>query len=338
MHIYVDESGTFLRPPAGRRNLACVGALVVPEARRQELAGRFDRLKRQWDVNGAEVKGSSLVEPEIAAAIELLIRCECLFFVTATEMSVNEDAEVSRYQQSEAAALTADLPPTAHPELIKQVTGLRVTFEGMASQLFVQTVLLTDLLKKVIDLASLHFAMTAPAELAAFHWMIDGKDVTKTKCEAAWELIAGGLIQSRTIASPGLMAAEGDYSHFQKFFTTDQDWPKHLPRPNAKSSRGKIISLSKILHESMTFGDSKSDAGLQLADITTNAFRRAMMGRIQPPGYYRLGEVMIHVGRSPFELHHFSTGAGRPSVDEYTDPHTLIKSRSRFAGEAAGRR
>jgi hypothetical protein len=30
MHIYIDESGIFMRPPANRRNLAGVRALVVP--------------------------------------------------------------------------------------------------------------------------------------------------------------------------------------------------------------------------------------------------------------------------------------------------------------------
>lgn len=337
MHIFIDESGNFLRPAVGGRNLSCVGALVVPEAGLGEVTGRFALLKQQWGVKGLEVKGSRLNEPQIAAVIELLIRYGCLFFVTATEMSVNDESYLKTFQQSEAEGLTATLTASAHPELIKQLTGLRATFERMPLQLFIQAVLLTDLVKKVIDVATLHFAMTSPADAGSFRWVLDRRNTTKTPHEVAWEMIAGPWAQSRNLASPGVMVEEGDYSHFQRFFSSNQRWPAHLPPPRSRdpAKPGKILDLGKILYESLTFADSGGSGGLQLADVITNAFRRAMMGRLRPESYYRLGELMIHLGKSPFELVLFAAGEAHPSLDEYTDPQTLIKSRSRFAGERA---
>jgi hypothetical protein len=90
--------------------------------------------------------------------------------------------------------------------------------------------------------------------------------------------------------------------------------------------------LSKILYESLTFSASAGTAGLQLVDIVTNAFRRAMMGRLSFNGFERIGELMVRIGRSPFELHLFSSTTTLPSLDEYTDPHEVIKGRSRIAG------
>lgn len=167
MHIFIDESGNCVKPAAGRRNLACVGALVIPEATLSDLTVRFDRLKQSWGFHAAEVKGRDLNEVQIAAVIELLIYCRCLFFVAATEMSVNDEIALTNYQKKQAEYLTEGLDASAHPQLIKQLTELRATYEAMSSQLFVQQVLLTDLLRKVIDVATLHFAMTEPQEIAS---------------------------------------------------------------------------------------------------------------------------------------------------------------------------
>jgi hypothetical protein len=333
MEIYIDESGNFVRPPAGELNLSCVGALIIPDFHERAVTSRFEALKRRWG-EGGEIKGSRLSDRQVEAVVDLLIGCECLFFVGATEMSVNDDAVMAAYQREQAAEFSVPATAEAHPMLRTQLNALRAAFEQMPAQLFLQTVVLTDLLKKVIDVATLHFAMTRPAEAGAFRWVIDGKDATKTRYEAAWELMAGGLIQGRCIENPGVMAKEGNYTHFERFFVTDRDWPQHLPPPRTRDPRrpGKMLNLSKILHESLRFADSEATVGLQLADIVTNGFRRAMMGRLHPRAYRRMGNLMVYTGRSPFELHLFAPAGTTPEIDEYTDPHTLLKSRSRFVG------
>jgi len=308
----------------------------VPEAGQKAVTSRFVCLKRRWGVTTPEIKGSKLDEIQMEEAIDLLIGCGCLFFVVATEMSVNDESAVKVYQRDQADEFTRRLTDDAHPELRTQLTGIQATFGQMAPQLFIQAVLLTDLVKKIIDVATLHFAMTSPKEAGAFQWVIDRKDVTKTKYEAAWELIAGGVIQGRYLDSSGAMAMEGDYSHFERFFTEDQKWPAYMPPPRSRypHRRGKILNLSKILGESFTFADSAATPGLQLADIVTNGFRRAMMGRLHPKAYCRMGKLMVRASASPFELHCFSDAAIRPEINEYSEPHSIIKTRSRFAGTA----
>jgi len=335
MYIYIDESGNFLVPEKEGRNLSCVGALVVREGSRDALEAHYASLFRSWGSSGKEVKGSSLHESQVAAMIALLLEARCLFFVCATEMSVNEPAALRNYQTTQAQYLTEDLTEMHRPKLRNQMAGIRTLYEKTPPQLFIQTVLLTDLIKRVIDLATMQFAMRGPAsEAGAFRWVIDGKAEQRTKYETAWKLMAGGLIQSRTIESPGVRIPEGDYSHFdRKFGREDQCWPVHLPPPNSRApgQPGFIFDLKRVLYESMEFADSRITPGLQLVDILTNAFRRALMGRLQPDGFARMGELMVHFEAPPFSLHLFSSRRNRPRLPEYDAPAMLMKRRSRPA-------
>ena len=70
--------------------------------------------------------------------------------------------------------------------------------------------------------------MQKPPELGAFRWVIDGKDKRKTAYEAAWELMAAGLLQTKGIKTPGIAVEEGDYTFFRRsFMNADaQTWPE----------------------------------------------------------------------------------------------------------------
>jgi hypothetical protein len=194
----------------------------------------------------------------------------------------------------------------------------------------------TDLIFRVINQASMHFAMKKPPELGAFKWVIDGKDKTKTAYEAAWELLAAGLIQTKGIENPGVAVEEGDYTFFrQSFMRTDATWPAHLPKPRSRApfERGMIWNLKRVLYESLSFVDSKNCCGLQLIDIVTSIFRRALMGRLQQPGYERLGELMRRFGPSPVEMHLFNSLDSLCGVPEYKNAVALIDSRSQLVGQ-----
>lgn len=334
MHIFIDESGNCVKPKDRSRNLACVGAVVVPGSTLTYLEGSFTALKKRWGVTQPEVKGCELDEQQVAAVLKLLIRCECLFFVTTTEMSVNEDAFMESFKQTETDNLTVGITEKANPELVAQLKKSQAEFTKMAPQLHLQLFLLTDLLKKVLDVATFHFAMTRPEEIGAFHWVIDEKNPHRAPYEEAWLLLARGFLQDRNLRSPGVMAAEGDYSHFERFFAKDQSWPEHLPPPerNKNSIGGRLININRIYGESFKYVDSKSSIGIQLADIVTNVFRRAMLDRIGPRGFCDLGKLMVRVEKDPFTVVLFADPASSPNLDEYTETLKLVRSRSRVAG------
>ncbi len=335
MLIFVDESGSFTRPQMGKRNLSCVGALVVPETIHNDLVCDFVNIRNAWGGTQQEVKGSALNEEQTAETISLLIERGCVFFVCATEMSVNSDSMIANFQKTQAEYITENVPHSAHPLLRRQVFRLRQTYEKMPAQLFLQSVLLTDLIFRVINQASIHFAMQRPCELGAFRWIIDGKDKKKTAYEAAWELMAAGFIQTKGIEMPGVAVEEGDYTFFRRnFMSADATWPAQLPKPRSRGplERGMIWNLKKVLYESLSFINSQNCCGLQLVDIVTNAFRRALMGKLKRQGYERLGELMRKLGPSPVEMHLFNSLDSLRGVPEYKDAVAIIDSRSQLVG------
>lgn len=323
-------------PQAGKRNLSCVGALIVPETVHNDLISDFVKLRNMWGGAQQEVKGYALDEEKTAKTISLLIERGCLFFVCATEMSLNSDSMITNFQRTQAKYITEDISDSAHPLLRREVFRLRRTYEKMPAQLFLQSVLLTDLIFRVINQASIHFAMQMPPELGAFRWVIDGKDKKKTAYETAWEAMAAGFIQTKGVENPGVAVEEGDYTFFRRsFMSPDATWPAHLPKPRSRGlfERGMIWNLKKVLYESLSFVDSKNCCGLQLVDIVTSIFRRALMGRLQPRGYERLGELMRRFGPSPIEMHLFNSLDSLCGVPEYKNAVALIDSRSQLVGQ-----
>jgi hypothetical protein len=72
--------------------------------------------------------------------------------------------------------------------------------------------------------------MQKSPELAAFRWVTDGKDKKNTAYEAAWELVAAGLLQTKGIETPGIAVEEGDYTFFRRgFMSADTKWPIICP-------------------------------------------------------------------------------------------------------------
>jgi hypothetical protein len=335
MLIFIDESGNFAFPTSGQRNLSCVGALVVPEAAHNDLVGEFVKLRSSWNATAQELKGNTLSEQQTAQVIELLFHSGCLFFVCATEMSLNTDSMIADFQRGQAEYITADITDAHHPFVRRRAFRTRRSMERMSTPLFLQSMLLTDLVRKVIDQASVHFSMQTPPELGAFKWLIDAKDKTKTAYEVTWELMAAGLIQTKGIEKPGVAVLEGDYSFFKRSFEIQPHrWPAHVPKPHSARpfERGISWNLGKVLYDSLSFPDSKNCCGLQLADILASTFRRALMGRLQPSGYEHLGDLMRKLGAGPVELHLFNANGTQRDFSEYNKAVALIESRSKKVG------
>jgi hypothetical protein len=236
MLIFIDESGSFAFPASDQRNLSCVGALVIPEAAHNDLVVEFVKIRRSWDATALEMKGSTLCEQPVAQVIDLLSHSGSLFFVCATEMSLNSNSMVADFQRGQAEYITSDITGAHHPFVRRRAFRIRHSLECMSAPLFLQSMLLTDLVHKVVDQASIHFAMQSPPELGAFKWLIDAKDKTKTAYEVTWELMAAGLIQTKGIERPGVAVLEGDYSYFKRSFEIQPgQWPSHVPKPCSSS-------------------------------------------------------------------------------------------------------
>jgi hypothetical protein len=293
VNIYIDESGTFAVPTNGMTDFCCVGALVIPETQQDFLFQQFANLKKQWNPSRGEIKGSSLDEPKIASVIEILLHAEAILFICATVPSLHSVSEIEFYRNKQADRLTANLTPKHLPELRQKLNEVRDLMAKMSPQEFLQFMILIRAVERILRVTPNHFAFHAPVELGAFKWKIDAKNEGKSALETCWNKIGGGFLQSAFLRERHQFIG-GDLRYFDEaFLEEDQIWPDHLPRSGPARQDSSIIALHKILKEHFEFADSSLSPGIQLADIATNSFRRAVRGRLGVAGWGRLGELML---------------------------------------------
>lgn len=336
MFIYIDESGNFTQPSQSTHAYSCVGALTIPSRYHGQVLKSFNRLKRQWHCNGKEPKGKDLQEKQIASVIELLLAGKSKFHICATDMYFNTPDSIQAFKIIQADRLLANITDQHQPTLIKQTKDFNLKMKALSNQLFVQLYMMIVLISKHLQDAVIHYALSDPAELGEFRWTVDRKGTTKTTYEDLWISLLSPFIQSRQFSSDPndriFCVSEGDYSYFEKFCDRISKWPEHLParRNKTESANGiNVIRLSRILNDSFALGDSAVTPGLQLADIVTNAFKRAISGRLQESGWQDLGRLMFRWKENSARLVYFGDSMYQPVLDDHCA--NVLMEMTRFA-------
>lgn len=178
----------------------------------------------------------------------------------------------------------------------------------MSVPLLVQTIVMFEALATVIQRATLYYVQRCPKELSNFHWVVDGKEVGKiTNAEDWWKLSMCPLLQSRSLREPLSMIEGQDYSHFNAKFK--------MPVPEYMRAHvghdGDTTDLGRLLRDSFRFS-SDGEPWLELADIVTNATRRAMNGNLGEAGWSGIRRLMIHRPKQYVHLVSLSQNCGAP--------------------------
>jgi hypothetical protein len=186
---------------------------------------------------------------------------------------------------------------------VTQVFDLASQLKGLAPQLYVESVLLTELVTSVIQTATLLYSQLEPATLSRFCWQVDAKDKSITAAERLWKTLVLPFVQSATLKDSMIFLKEGDYSHFAPFENSDlPDAPMNLreavQRPDETFSS---FSVNRVMSD-LAFGDSQSSLGLQLVDALISCFSRAVNRRLQQPGWKNLGRIIVRDPRTDLAL------------------------------------
>lgn len=294
MNIYIDESGIFANPHGRPQALSCVGALVIPSAIVDKVLEAFSDLRDRWLGSVAEMKGSDLDEPQVAAVVELLNRHDTIFKVAAIDLALHTPSDIALWRQEQQEEVTRNLTDKMHPQLISDVKRLRSAMERLSDPLCVQAELSTLVVDDTIRDSTLYYCQRAPKELAAFHWAIDAKDRKLTKYERLWREVVMPFLQSESLREAHPKLIEGDYSHFERFCAVKDKAPDHLRHAVHDPDKPfHFVDLKMIMRESMRFVQSHKDPGVQLADILVTSFRRALDGTLGEEGWQNLGSLMI---------------------------------------------
>jgi len=304
LNIFIDESGGFQPNPTDAFSISCIGAVVVAGRILADVERGFNLLSAQWpkDSDG-EVKGRLLDEHHIAQLCEFLMPFNVLFHPCVMDMNLCSVEDVNAHRSGQAEGMTINLTDAHHPDVVAAVWKLREILERMPRQLYAQAVAMTEAVCEVFELGQLYFCQRWPGELARFRWVVDAKNREKiTEYEYWWKEAVMPLIQSRSLREPMKMLKGGDYSAYRRHFP-EGPLGEHLGIPQEKG-----VNLKLIFRE-LEFAESSTSIGLQIADILTNALRRALSGRLGREGWSGLADLTIHQREGAIVLKNL----GRPS-------------------------
>jgi len=290
MLIFIDESGTFTSV-SGPTGVSLVGALIIPEGSIAKIEKKYDAIRKNLPTENGEVKGRLLSEAEVDRVVTLLKRNEVLFEVVGIDMAAHSRSGIEVHKKGQENGITVNLTAAFHPNAQKGLWELRRRLERMPHQLYIQSVLMFELIPMVVEHATLYFSQRRPETLGHFKWVVDGKDKGRvTDWENWWSLTVMPMTQSRSLREPMGQFVDGDYTYFQRF---EMAIPEYL-WPHLKNPRQRVgLDIKKILTESFRFS-SKPEPGLEMVDILTNATRRALAGRLGIKGWKYIRQLMIH--------------------------------------------
>lgn len=230
------------------------------------------------------------------------------------DMNLCADSDVDAHKARQAEGLTETLTDEHQPEMVENVWRLRRQLEGMPRQIYAQSVALTDLVWRAFQHGQLYHCQRMPGELANYAWHIDAKNGHKvTWHEEWWRTCVMPQLQSRSLREPAKMLRGGDYSAYLRKFPL-QKIPTFLD-PHAKDRRGDKCHNLRSIFGNIEFKDSVDEPGIQIADVLSNAVRRALSGRLQRPGWKALEKLMIHSKQGAIVIKKFGhpTTRARPS-------------------------
>ena len=200
MEIFIDEGGQFT--PTSGWSVVC--ALVVPGSEVGRLRRKLAYMTRDWPkAPTGELKGGSLDASHLTALVQQLFVREALLFADAIDMAKEDDELLKEHKNKQGDLITAFLTSEHHVNLTEQIWKLRRTLEKMPVQLYVQSILMTELTATIVEKTALYFSQRRPQELGNFTWTIDAKDPRRiTTQEEWWRDTLGPLQESRSRRKP----------------------------------------------------------------------------------------------------------------------------------------
>jgi hypothetical protein len=299
MHIFIDESGTFAIPQKPAPAVTCLGAVIIPDSRRETVFAKFMALAEHWPKTpDGEIKGKLLGENQFYDAVEMFADQGVVMECAATDMGLHSKAEIEKHRDIQADKLYDSVTPGIHfNSLIAEVRSMSAELRKLSINEYMQICLMNGLVHSIMQQKVLWFAQSAPAELGAFHWQIDAKGTAISRSEALWEKLVLPMQESLSWREPLIQIHEGDYSHLDRFSSTlsADEWAERVRvhgRPAAWRELQPGLNIRMILNEDRAFLDSRKSVGLQIADVLVNLICRAMKGNVGKRAWWNLYKLM----------------------------------------------
>lgn len=292
MQIFIDESGNFVIPSEKKTKVSCVSALTIPDKYIDAIKKSFISLRTSWGHN-EEIKGSNLTEKQISDTIALLCSYDVLLDIVCIDIGHHSSGNIEESKDAQAYKLIENLTDEHHNKFVEQVYEYSERLSGLPNQLYIQAEISIRLIERVLEQSPLYYCQRIPEELGNFVWFIDAKNsnTEKTPFEELWSTLLLPILESNFSMA---ILREGDYSHFKKYEVGTEELTDHHLSLITKRPLGGV-DLKKLISEQLSFEDSQSQIGLQLVDILSAAFCRAMNDNLGIEGWRHLGSLMVHI-------------------------------------------
>jgi hypothetical protein len=286
LHIFIDESGTFIPTTAW----AVVCSLAIPHKEVVPARRQINRLSRDWPRKGGELKGGMLKPTHLESLVEVFFGHDALMHACAIDMSRENAARVGHHKAGQCEGMTKHLTPEHHPDLVRAIWELRHVLERMSPQLYIQCVMMKELVRIASEQITLYFAQRRPRELAKFEWTIDAKDPRRiTSQERWWRDVLAVWLESASRREPFIFVKDTGFDY--KYFNRSFGMTKEMWFPNRPPETMEGHDLRKMMSERMAFVDSRSEILIQAVDILTSFLRRLLAKQINS------GDVAQALGR-----------------------------------------
>lgn len=290
MEIFIDESGSFVIPDIPKTKVSSVTSLIVPSQYIDDVKSRFVALRQSWKL-GDEAKGSQLTETQVSDVIRLLRNYRVIVDIVCLDVGLHTASGVSQFKSTQAAKILENLTEVHQQSMVEHLGGLQNRLNALPNQLFLQAMVSILLVERLLENGTIYYSQILPKELARFGWSIDAKNSNsgRTSFEELWTTLLMPFLECN-YSLPQL--DEGDYSHFAPFEVEITDMTDHQKSLQSEQSIGGV-DIKKLISQNLSFDNSFTSEGLQLVDIVSSAFSRAMNGTLGTKGWRHLGALMV---------------------------------------------
>jgi len=282
MNICIDESGSFVHSSSDD-SWNCVAAYIYPEVHKRKILEEVRRLLvHHGKIGQREVKLRDLTEAEYTDFLTRLGRWDGVLYAVATDAATNTPGVVTEHQQDQTRKILEHVDKMKYEGGREVLRTLARRVSELSHHLYVQMICQIQLVKQILQSALIYFVQRYPQTLSRFRWKIDQKNSTLTSYEQAYKLVLPAFVQSASLREPITMLEGENYRWFDRFYYPKGEEPTYLRDDygiNIGDDGRRKLNVGKLVREHVRFVDSRSDAGVQVADLLASGLRRCLRGQ-----------------------------------------------------------
>lgn len=277
MNIFIDESGTFVNAPKVD-SWNCVVAYGIPETDTRKLRSNLAALKRDSGFSStSEVKLKNVTEHNYFKFLHELTNLKGILFCVATDAGRNSIDEIVVHRDTQVEKILDNIPRMHYQDGVDALKLLAKELSTLSPQLYVQLHSQVCLMYDFLNRGLLYVVQRYPNSLSKFRWRIDQKNTSKTTFEVAFEKVTPALLQSRSIREPMIRLEGADYSSLCDYVYAKGEVPTYLQEEyGIETLEESSLNIGKVLREDCKFEDSKTNEGVQVADLLASGIRRCL--------------------------------------------------------------